>query len=199
MDTGIKGNIRGMDLTEVMVRGRLITASTASKRHKDTVSSTANKRRKDTVSSTANKRRKDTVSSTANKRRKDTVSSTDNNTGNKCRRSSNTASLRVVMANNIPHKDPPVTRIIQVMALTAPASTASLRDTEPELQRLRLLLGGHPRVSATGLRRPSLTRLSPKPRTALLQGTEALDHQRPYPVTWNKAPAAKFIGMAGNR
>src|SRR5271157_29696 len=151
MDMGIKGNIRGMDLTEVMVRGRLITASTAS--NTEPLKVTDN----------------NTVSSTANKRHKETVSSTDNNTGNKRRSISNTASLRVVMANNIPHKDPPVTRIIPVMALTAPVNTASLRDTAPELQRLRLLLGGHPHVSATGRRRPSLIRLSPKPPTALLQ------------------------------
>ena len=85
------------------------------------------------------------------------------------------------------------------MALTAPASTDSLRDTELGLLRPRLLLGGPPHVSAPGPRRPSLTRLSPKRPTALLQGKEALDHRRPYPVTWNKAPAAKFIGMAGNR
>ena len=97
------------------------------------------------------------------------------------------------------HKDTPATRIIRAMALTAPASTDSLRDTEPGLLRPRLLLGGHPHVSAPGPRRPSLTRLSPKPPTALLQGTEALDHRRPYPVEWNKAPAAKFIGMVGNR
>ena len=186
------GAISGvLDLTEVTARpGRLRPVRPA-------IRSPSRLRPTIQVSSTDNKRSADMAS----KRHKDTVSSTDNNTDSKRHKDTdnNTASLRVVMANSNPTR---IRRLPELSGLwrlrRRPVRTVSgIRSrscSAHDSYSAAIRTSAHPDRAGPVLHgsAPNLLQHSYREQKHSIIGVR-------YPVKWNKAPAAKFIGMAGNR